>query len=66
MIRDKDSWLGAAGEQGLMVNRMAGAWACAILGDLLLGEVKYFGVAFDLGLGGVRTWPLESGALADV
>lgn len=51
--------LTAAGEQGLMVNRMAAAWACSMLDELLLGTVKYFGVAFDLGQGGTKTWALD-------
>jgi len=49
--------------QGLMVNRMAAAWACALLHDFLLGELKYFALAFDLGWGGVRTWTLDEQTL---
>jgi len=49
----------AAGEQGLMVNRMMAAWALAMLHDLLLGTLNYFGVWVNLQTGGVRTWPLD-------
>lgn len=53
----------ANGEQGLMVNRMAAAWACALLHDFLLGDLRYFALAFDLQWGGVRTWPLDEETL---
>lgn len=55
--------LAAAGEQGLMVNRMAAAWALACLHDLLLGQLRWFGLAFDLEWGGVRTWALDEATL---
>jgi len=51
------------GRQGLMVNRMAAAWALSMLHDFLLGELKYFALAFDLGWGGVRTWVLDEQTL---
>lgn len=55
--------LTALGEQGLMVNRMAAAWALALLNDLLLGQVRYVGLAFDAGQGGARAWPLDEATL---
>jgi PRTRC genetic system ThiF family protein len=57
--------LAAAGEQGLMVNRMAAAWALGLLHDFLLGELHYFGVAFSLQHGSVRTWPLDLPTLSE-
>ena len=59
--------LAAEGLQGLFVNRMAAAWALAMLSDLLLlRELKYFGVAFDLEWGGVRTYRLDRATLEEV
>lgn len=55
----------AAGEQGLMVNRMMAAWALAMLHDLLLGTLNYFGVWVNLQTGGVRTWPLDLPTLSE-
>lgn len=57
--------LTAAGEQGLMVNRMMAAWALAMLHDLLLGELKYFGVWLNLATGGVRTWSIDLPTLSE-
>jgi len=51
--------LSAEGVQGLMVNRMAAAWACAMLHDLLLGELRYISVSFDLAHGNARAVPLD-------
>jgi PRTRC genetic system ThiF family protein len=56
----------AAGEQGLMVNRMAAAWALALLHDFLLGEVTYFGLAFDLKYAGTKRYALDLPTLAEV
>lgn len=56
----------AAGEQGLMVNRMAAGWALAMLHDLLLGELKYFALAFDLQFGGTRPYALDLATLEQV
>lgn len=59
--------LAAAGEQGLMVNRMAAAWACALLHDFLVTrEVRWFALAFDLAWGGTRAYTLDIETLADV
>jgi PRTRC genetic system ThiF family protein len=58
--------LAAAGEQGLMVNRMVAAWALAMLHDFLLGELHYFAAAFNMQWGGVRTWPMDLPTLAEV
>lgn len=57
--------LTAAGEQGLMVNRMMAAWALAMLHDLLLGRLAYFAVWVNLGTGGVRTWALDLPTLSE-
>ncbi len=51
--------LAAEGVQGLMVNRMAAAWALALLHDFLLGDLKYFAVAFDLARGNSCALPLD-------
>lgn len=57
--------LTAAGEQGLMVNRMVASWACALLSDLLLArKLQYFGVAFDLAWGSTRAYTLDIPSLA--
>lgn len=53
-----------AGEQGLMVNRMAAAWALSLLHDLLLGTVRVFAVDFDLRHGGTRPRTLTAEDLA--
>lgn len=53
-----------AGDQGLMVNRMAAAWALALLHDLLLGAVHWFALDFDLTYGGVRGHSLDLATLA--
>lgn len=57
--------LAAEGAQGLMVNRMAAAWALALLHDFLLGELKYFALDFDLVYGGVRARALDLPTLAE-
>lgn len=54
------------GEQGLMVNRMAAAWALSLLHDFLLGDVHYMGLAFDLKFGGVKSYALDLPTLAEV
>ncbi len=54
----------AAGEQGLMVNRMSAAWALALLNDLLLGAVRYFALDFNLQHGGTRARALAADELA--
>ncbi len=43
---------------------MAASWAFAMLNDLLFGELRYFGMAFDLGQGGVRAWGLDAETIA--
>lgn len=59
--------LAAEGLQGLFVNRMAAAWSLAMLSDLLLlRELKYFGVAFDLEWGGVKTYRLDRATIEEV
>jgi len=55
--------LAASGEQSLMVNRVAAAWAASMLHDFLVGQLQYFAVAFDLNLGGVKSWVLEEETL---
>jgi len=54
----------AEGTQGLMVNRMAAAWALALLHDFLLDTVRYFAVDFDLRHAGVRSRALTTNELA--
>lgn len=46
-----------------MVNHMAAAHALAILDAFLLGNLTYFGLAFDLGQGGMRTWALDEASI---
>ncbi len=59
--------LTAAGQQGLMVNRMAAAWALSMLSDFLITrDLHYFALAFDLAWGGVRAYTLDEATLADV
>jgi len=58
--------LAAEGVQGLMVNRMMAAWACAMLHDFLLGELRYFAVTFDLAHGNARAMPLDTETLSEV
>jgi PRTRC genetic system ThiF family protein len=57
--------LTAAGEQGLMVNRMMAAWALAMLHDLLLSSLSYFAIWINLATGGVRTWPVDLPTLSE-
>jgi PRTRC genetic system ThiF family protein len=58
--------LTAAGEQGLMVNRMAAAWALAMLDALLVrGDLHYFAVAFDLAWGGTRSYAIDAPTIAE-
>lgn len=52
-----------AGTQGLMVNRMAAAWALSLLNDLLLGTLRVFAVDFDLSWAGVRARTIDAEAL---
>jgi PRTRC genetic system ThiF family protein len=56
----------AAGEQGLMVNRMVAAWALALLHDLFLGQLKYFGLTFDLLFAGTRAYLLDEPTLKEI
>lgn len=58
--------LTAAGEQSLMVNRVVAGYALSMLHDFLLGQLRYFGLAFDLGWGGTRAWTLDLPGLAEV
>lgn len=55
-----------AAEQGLMVNRMAAAWALAMLSDFLLGSLRYFSADFDLAFGGVRARALDEETLKEI
>jgi len=56
-----------AGQQGLMVNRMAAAWACAMLHDFLVARSQaYFALAFELKWGGTRAWAIDAPTLAEV
>lgn len=58
--------LTAAGEQSLMVNRMAAAWALSMLHDLLITKtLHYFAIAFDLNFGGVRSYAIDLPTLAE-
>ena len=56
----------AGPEQSLMVNRMVSAWALSLLHDLLLGQLHYFAVAFDLAQGGARSYALDETTLKEV
>jgi len=59
--------LAATGEQGLMVNRMTAAWVCALLYDfLVVRELRWFALAFDLAWGGTRAYTLDAATLAEV
>jgi len=59
--------LTAAGEQGLMVNRLAAAWALAMLHDFVVTrDLRYFAVAFDQVWGGVRTYSIDAPTIAEV
>ena len=50
----------AAGEQGLMVNRMAAAWVLAMLDAFFRGDLRHFAVAFDLKFGGARSSAIDA------
>jgi len=57
--------LTAAGEQGLMVNRMMAAWACTMLDAFLVrGDLRYFAVAVDLAWGGVKAYTIDTPTIA--
>jgi len=58
--------LAAAGEQGLMVNRMAAAWVLAMLDAFFRGTLTYFAVAFDLRFGGSRASTIDAPTIAGV
>ena len=59
--------LTAAGDQGLMVNRMMAAWACAMLDAFLVRrDLHYFVVAADLAWGGVKSYPIDAPTIAAV
>lgn len=58
--------LAAAGEQGLMVNRMAAAWVLAMLDGFFRGTLTYFAVAFDLRFGGARSSAIDAPTIAGV
>ncbi len=48
------------------MNRMAAAWACAMLNDFLIARnLRYFAVAFDLSWGGTRAWTIDAPTLAE-
>lgn len=56
----------AAGEQGLMVNRLIAAWALSMLNDFLLGQLRYFALDVDLGWGGVRARAIDEPTLKGI
>ena len=58
--------LTASGEQRLMVNRMAAAWALSMLHDFVVTrDLRYFAVAFDQAWGGVRTYTIDAPTIAE-
>jgi PRTRC genetic system ThiF family protein len=59
--------LTAAGEQGLMVNRLVAGFALSMLYDFVVARsLKYFAVAFDQVWGGVRTYAIDAPTIAEV
>lgn len=59
--------LTASGEQSLMINRLAAAYALSMLNDFLVTrDLKYFGLAFDQQWGGTRAYTLDAPTLAEV
>lgn len=58
--------LAAAGEQGLMVNRMAAAWVLAMLDAFFRGDLHIFAIAFDLRFGGTQASVIDAPTIAGV
>ena len=58
--------LTAAGEQGLMVNRMVAAHALTMLDAFFRGDLKYFALAFDAVWGGASPLVIDAPTLARV
>lgn len=59
--------LTAAGEQGLMANRLVAAWALSLLNDFLIArEIQYFALAFNARTGGATPHYLDVPTLARV
>lgn len=58
--------LTAAGEQGLMVNRMVAAHALTMLDAFLRGDLKYFALAFDAVWGGASPLIIDQPTLSRV
>lgn len=57
--------LTAAGEQGLMVNRVVAAWASSMLADFLVTrDLRYFALALDLQWAGARAYTIDAPTLA--
>lgn len=56
----------AAGEQGLMVNRMVAAHALAMLDAFFRGDLKYFALAFDAVWGGASPLVIDAPTLSRV
>jgi PRTRC genetic system ThiF family protein len=55
------------GEQGLMVNRMVAAHACAMLSSFLVErDLRYFAVSFSLEYAGSRAWMIDAETLSEV
>lgn len=59
--------LAAAGEQGLMVNRVIAAWALVMLHDFLVTrELRYFAIDVDLAWAGVRARAIDEPTLREI
>lgn len=59
--------LAAAGEQGLMVNRLVAAWALSLLNDFLLTrELRFFGMTFDARWGNTKPYAFDLPTLSQV
>lgn len=55
----------AAGEQGLMVNRVVAAYALATLDAFLVRQdLRYFALTFDLAWGGVKPYTIDAPTIA--
>lgn len=58
--------LTAAGEQGLMINRLVAAHALTMLDSFLRGDLKYFALAFDAVWGGASPLVIDAPTLSRV
>lgn len=58
--------LTAAGEQGLMVNRMVAAHALAMLDSFFRGDLRYFALAFDVVWGGSSPLVIDQPTLSRI